>query len=415
MDIINIIAVLITLSALFGYINARFIGLPSTIGVLLVALLVSFCILLAGAMGVDAVTKAEDMVRSIDFNETLMQGMLSFLLFAGALHVNLDDLSKQKGVILSMATVGVLASTFLVGGGSWYLLNALGIEISLVYCLLFGALISPTDPIAVMGILKSAGAPKSLEIKIAGESLFNDGVAVVVFMVILGIATGGHDVGVGDIAILFIEEAVGGTLFGLALGYLGYLMLKSIDDYQLEILITLALVVGGYALATELHTSGPLAMVVAGLLIGNQGRMFAMSDKTREHIDHSWHLIDDVLNTVLFLLIGLEVLAISLDQSSLVVGVVMIPVVLISRFVSVAGVVGLMRRFRDFSPGVVKILTWSGLRGGISVALVLSMPKGDERDLILTMTYVVVIFSILVQGLTVGKVIQSLRPKVQQF
>lgn len=415
MDIINIIAVLITLSALFGYINAKFIGLPSTIGVLLVALLVSFCILLAGAMGVDAVTKAEDMVRSIDFNETLMQGMLSFLLFAGALHVNLDDLSKQKGVILSMATVGVLASTFLVGGGSWYLLNALGIEISLVYCLLFGALISPTDPIAVMGILKSAGAPKSLEIKIAGESLFNDGVAVVVFMVILGIATGGHDVGVGDIAILFIEEAVGGTLFGLALGYLGYLMLKSIDDYQLEILITLALVVGGYALATELHTSGPLAMVVAGLLIGNQGRMFAMSDKTREHIDHSWHLIDDVLNTVLFLLIGLEVLAISLDQSSLVVGVVMIPVVLISRFVSVAGVVGLMRRFRDFSPGVVKILTWSGLRGGISVALVLSMPKGDERDLILTMTYVVVIFSILVQGLTVGKVIQSLRPKVQQF
>ena len=407
MDIINIIAVLITLSALFGYINAKFIGLPSTIGVLLVALLVSFCILLAGAMGVEAVAKAEEMVRAIDFNETLMQGMLSFLLFAGALHVNLDDLSKQKGVILSMATVGVLASTFLVGGGSWYLLNALGIEISLVYCLLFGALISPTDPIAVMGILKSAGAPKSLEIKIAGESLFNDGVAVVVFMVILGIATGGHDVGVSDIAILFLEEAVGGTLFGLALGYVGYLMLKSIDDYQLEVLITLALVVGGYALATELHTSGPLAMVVAGLLIGNHGRMFAMSDKTREHIDHSWHLIDDVLNTVLFLLIGLEVLAISLDQSSLVVGVVMIPLVLLSRFVSVAGVVGLMRRFREFSPGVVKILTWSGLRGGISVALVLSMPKGDERDLILTMTYVVVIFSILVQGLTVGKVIKT--------
>jgi CPA1 family monovalent cation:H+ antiporter len=406
MDIINIIAVLITLSALFGYINAKFIGLPSTIGVLLIALFVSFGILLAGAMGVESVTKAQEMVRAIDFNETLMQGMLSFLLFAGALHVNLDDLSKQKGLILGMATAGVLASTFMVGGASWLLLNTLGIDIALVYCLLFGALISPTDPIAVMGILKSAGAPKSLETKIAGESLFNDGVAVVVFLVILGIATGGHEVGVGDIAMLFVKEAIGGTVFGLVIGYVGYLMLKSINDYQLEILITLALVVGGYALASALHISGPLAMVVAGLMIGNHGRMFAMSDKTREHIDHSWHLIDDVLNTILFLLIGLEVLAINLDQSSLVVGVVMIPLVLLSRFISVGSVVGLMRRFRDFSPGVVKVLTWSGLRGGISVALVLSMPKGDERDLILTMTYVVVIFSILVQGLTVGKLIK---------
>lgn len=408
MNLLNVIAVLITLSALFGYINARLIKLPNTIGVLLVALLVSFIILIAGALGFESVAEAKTIVRDIDFNETLMQGMLSFLLFAGALHVNLEDLSKQKGVIIAMATCGVTLSTFLVGGGSWWILTSMGIEISFVYCLLFGALISPTDPIAVMGILKSAGVPKSLETKIAGESLFNDGVAVVLFIVILGIASGNQDGSVGGIVMLFIHEAIGGIIYGLIIGYIGYNMLKSIDDYQLEILITLAMVMGGYALASALHLSGPLAMVVAGLMIGNHGRMFAMSDSTRDHIDHSWHLIDDVLNTLLFLLIGLEALAINTNESYLLIGVMMIPLVLSSRFISVGFMVGLLRRFREFSPGVVKVLTWGGLRGGISIALVLSMPKGDERDLLLTATYIVVIFSVIVQGLTVGKLVNSI-------
>lgn len=411
MDLLNIIAALLTLSALFGYINAKFIKLPNTIGVLLVALLISFIILIAGAMGLESVTGAQEIIRSIDFNETLMQGMLSFLLFAGALHVNLDDLAKQKGVILGMATCGVTISTFLVGGGTWWVLTAMEIEISFIYCLLFGALISPTDPIAVMGILKSAGVPKSLETKIAGESLFNDGVAVVLFLVILGIATGDQQASFGSISMLFLHEAVGGIIYGLIVGYIGFVMLRSIDDYQLEILITLAMVMGGYALATALHLSGPLAMVVAGLMIGNHGRMFAMSKKTREHIDHSWHLIDDVLNTILFLLIGLEALAIQTDSAFLLVGAFMIPLVLLARFISVGFMISIMRKFRAFSPGVIKILTWGGLRGGISIALVLSMPKGDERDLLLTVTYIVVIFSVIVQGLTVGKLVNSTNKK----
>lgn len=407
MELLNIIALLITLAACFNYLNYRFIGLPTTIGIMAIALIVSLVVLITGLFGFGLVVTAQTFVGSIDFNATLMQGMLSFLLFASALHVNLNDLVKQLGPILLLASVGIVISTFVVGFASWYILAWLGIELPFIYCLLFGSLISPTDPIAVMNILKTAGAPKTLETKIVGESLFNDGVAVVVFIVLLGILTGGHEISGSEIAFLFLEEAVGGIIFGLGIGYIGYRLLGTIDNYQLEIMITLAVVMGGYSLASALHFSGPLAMVMAGLLIGNHGRLFAMSDTTREHVDQTWHLIDEILNAVLFLLIGIELLAITLNWSYLFAGLIMIVITLSTRFMSVGGLVRLMQKKREFSPGVVRILTWGGLRGGISVALALSLPVGPERAEILTITYVIVVFSILVQGLTVGRLIES--------
>ncbi len=334
--------------------------------------------------------------------------MLSFLLFAGALHVNLSDLADQKWLVGLLAVFGTLTSTALVGGAFYLLVQLFGIQLDLIYCLLFGALISPTDPIAVMGILKSVGAPKSLETKITGESLFNDGVGVVVFVVILGMAVGGAEVDVApaDIAALFAKEALGGIVFGLILGGLGYWMLSQVDDYTVEILVTLAIVMGGYAFALALHTSGPIAMVVAGLLIGNHGRLFAMSERTRERLDTFWELIDEVLNAVLFVLIGLEILLLTFDPNYAYIGVIAIPLVLACRFVCVGLPIKVLSLGRTFSPGVVRILTWGGLRGGISIALALSIPAGPERELILAVTYAIVVFSILVQGLTVGKLIE---------
>lgn len=410
MGVLNLAAILITLSAIFSFINHRFIKLPTTIGLMLIALLFSLALLLAGKLGLaDFELQAEQILASVDFNETLMQGMLSFLLFAGALHINLNDLAKQKWVISSLATFGILTSTFIIGGASYFLLNQLGIQLSFIYCLLFGALISPTDPIAVLGILKSARAPKTLETKIAGESLFNDGVAVVVFIVLLGIATGGHEVTAGHIILLFLEEAVGGVVFGFAIGWITYQLLKQVDNYQVEILLTLALVMGGYALASTIHVSGPIAVVVAGLLIGNHGRTFGMSDNTREHLDTFWELIDEILNAVLFVLIGLEVLILPFSTDVLLVSLLLIPLVLISRFISVGLPVSVMKMKRPFTPGAIRILTWGGLRGGISVALALSLPPGEARDVILAITYVIVVFSILVQGLTIGRLVKALK------
>jgi len=339
---------------------------------------------------------------------------LSFLLFAGALHVNLNDLAKQKWAIVSLATLGVLLSTFIIGGLSWLVLNWLGIGLPLIYCLLFGALISPTDPIAVLGILKTAHAPKSLEIKIAGESLFNDGVAVVVFIVLFGIATGGEEINAAHIGLLFLEEAVGGVVYGLLLGFLTYRMLKGVDNYTVEILLTLALVTGGYALATVIHVSGPIAIVVAGLWIGNHGRLLAMSEHTREHLDTFWELMDEILNAVLFVLIGLELLLLSLTQEYLLAAVLIIPIVLLARLVSVGLPIGLLRFKQQFAPGVVKVLTWGGLRGGISVALALSLPAGPERNLILTVTYMVVVFSIIVQGLSISSLVKKVSESQSQ-
>jgi CPA1 family monovalent cation:H+ antiporter len=347
-----------------------------------------------------------DLLASVDFDETLLHGMLSLLLFAGALHVNLADLARQRWVITILATAGVLSATFMIGYMVYWVFALLGLEVPLIYCLLFGALISPTDPIAVLGILKQAGASKTLESKIAGESLFNDGVAVVLFLVLLQVATGEGDVTVLAIAGLFAQEVVGGAVFGFATGALAYWMLKQVDDYTVEVLITLALTMGGYALAEWLHISAPIAIVVAGLLIGNHGREFAMSDKTREHLDNFWVLVDEVLNAVLFVLIGMEVLVLSYQQSYLWAGLLMIPLVLLARLVAVWVPVSIMRRYREFSPMAVSILTWGGLRGGISVALALSLPPGEVRDVLLTVTYIVVAFSIIVQGLTIGPLVK---------
>ncbi|ULA62436.1 MAG: Na(+)/H(+) antiporter NhaP [Nitrospira sp.] len=405
MTLIETITILVCLSAAFSYLNHRYIKLPLTIGLMAIALAMSLGLLLLGKLGIGVDVAAQSFVRSIDFDETLLHGMLGLLLFAGALHINLEDLLEQKWFIGTLACFGVLVSTALVGLSVYLMLGWIGYPIPLIGCFLFGALISPTDPIAVLSILKKVRAPKQLEIKIAGESLFNDGVGVAVFLVLLGVAETGKATP-GVVAMLFFQEAVGGALVGLATGYLAYRMLRSIDQHHVEILITLALVMGGYALANAMHTSGPIAMVVAGLLIGNHGRHFAMSETTREYLDTFWELIDELLNAVLFVLIGLEVLALDFRSEYLTAGLLAIPLVLLARFISVSLPVQLFRLFQEFTDRATLILTWGGLRGGISVAMALSLPPSSYRDAIITMTYIIVVFSILVQGLTIGRLLQ---------
>lgn len=415
MDLPNTLAILITLTALFSYINHRLVRLPASIGIMLVALLTSLALIGLSAFGVPLEAAAEAWLRDIDFDETLLRGMLSFLLFAGALHININALAERKWIIGSLSTVGTLVSAVLTGTFTWVVLDWVGVGLPYLYCLLFGTLISPTDPIAVLGILRTARAPESLEMKIAGESLFNDGVGVVAFVILFEVVTGAHEPSAGHIALLFVQEVLGGGLLGLGLGYLAYRMLRSVDAYQVEILITLALVMGGYALATALHFSGPLTVVVAGLLIGNHGRLLAMSERSRARLDVFWELVDEILNAVLFVLIGLEVLILTFTQEYLLAGLVLIPVVLLARLVAVAIPVTALRPFREFSPGAVRIMTWGGLRGGISVALALSLPAGPEREVILAITYAIVVFSILVQGLTIGAVVRRLlgRPEAR--
>ncbi len=405
MSLFNIIAVIISISAIFSFINYRFIKLPSTIGIMLISFLVSMGVIISGKLGFE--TGATHFVRLIDFNDTLMVGMLSYLLFAGALHVDLDDLLKSKLEIGTFASLGVILSTFIVGSLIYFVFWVTKNPIQYIYCLLFGALISPTDPIAVMGILKHAGAPKKLEIKIAGESLFNDGIGVVVFLTIAGAASGQTHLSAGHISQIIAQEVAGGALLGLGLGYFSYFLLKQVDQYQVEILITLALVTGGYALAMSLHTSGPITIVIAGLFIGNKGRQFGMSKKTREHLDTFWELIDDILNSVLFVLIGLEILVISISGYFIFMGFIAVGIVLFARFVSIGMPVFFIRKIKTFSPGAVKIMTWGGLRGGISIALALSLPPSPVRDIIVTMTYTVVIFSLLIQGLTMERLVKK--------
>lgn len=408
MGLFDIIAVLITLSAVFSWINQRFLKMPTAIGLMLIALLVSLALLLPIPGNEALEADAQAMLNSIDFDAAVLHGMLSFLLFAGALHVNVFDLSKEKWVIATLATVGVLGATFLVGTTAFALFWLLGLDVPYMYCLLFGALIAPTDPIAVLGILKSAGAPKSLEVKITGESLFNDGVAVVAFLVLAEIAFGGEHVTVPGVLALFGKEAIGGLVFGLVAGGVAYWMLRRVDNYQVEVLVTLALAAGSYAAAEHLAISAPITVVVAGLLVGNHGRNDAMSQLTQEHLDNFWELVDEVLNAVLFVLIGLEILVLTMSAQYVLAGVLTIPLVLLARAVSAGLPIAVMRRFRSFSPGVVTILTWGGLRGGISVALALSLPEGETRDLLVTVTYCVVVFSILVQGLTLGPVVRAM-------
>ncbi len=418
MDLFELIASLLTLSAVFSYINHRWIRLPSTIGLMVIALLFSLLLIGMGAFVESIQQKAETIVGSIDFNRTVMHGMLGFLLFAGALHVNLTDLRQQKWSIAALASFGVALSTLLVALLSSVVFALLGIEVRFIYCLLFGALISPTDPIAVLAILKQAGAPKDLETKIAGESLFNDGVGVVIFLGLLEIATGEYGFDPGHLAALFFQEAVGGAVLGLAMGYLAFVMLRSVDNYSVEILISLALTAGGYALALALHMSGPIAMVVAGLLVGNHGRALAMSDRTREHLDRFWELIDEILNAVLFVLIGLEVLVLTFTERFLLAGLLLIPCVLLARLVAVGVPTSILRRWQTLHKHSTLMLTWGGLRGGISVALALSIPAVlkdgspvPERELLLPVSYMIVIFSVVVQGLTIGPLFERLLAK----
>lgn len=407
MDLFNILAILISLTALFSYVNHRYIGLPVTIGVMLISLILSLMLVVLEELGFGLKQYAHVLLGSISFDKTLLHGMLSYLLFAGALHINMADLLERKWSIGSLATLGTIMSTFLVGTLTFLFLRLLGFGIDYVYCLLFGSLISPTDPIAVLSILKTSKAPKSLEIKIAGESLFNDGVGVVIFLVVLEIATGAHELSAGHILILLAQEVAGGFFLGLGLGYAAYRMIKSVDNYQVEIIITMALVTGGYALADLLHFSGPICIVVAGLLIGNHGRLFAMSETTRIQLDSFWELVDEILNAVLFVLIGLEILVLTFTRQYLFLSVLIIPVVLVSRFISIGIPLSVLRTFRSFTPGAVRILTWGGLRGGISVALALSIAPSDERSMILAFTYTVVLFSVIVQGSTLKQLVKK--------
>ena len=416
MNIFDVAAVLVVVAAAAGYINHRVLRLPPTSGTLLVALVSSLAVLLIAEVAPQVSMRPliERFLGEIDFDRTLLQGLLCFLLFAGALHVDLDGLVDNRWTIGLLATVGLLLSVAVVGVLTWLVFGAVGVHLSLQVCLIFGALISPTDPIAVMGLLKELHAPASLEAQIAGESLFNDGVGVVAFLGLLSVAglsssdhgaAAGHAQPVVSLTVFALREVLGGTALGLGFGYVGYRALKSIDDHPLELLITLALVMFIYSTSFWIHVSGPIAVVVAGLLIGNAGRRFAMSDRTREHVDAFWRMIDEILNSILFLLLGLEVLAVQDWSEALLPALLAVPICLLARFVSVGIPVMAMRAEGSLRRGLVPILTWSGLRGGISIALVLSLPRFGGKDVLLAATYAVVVFSVLVQGLTVRRLL----------
>lgn len=407
MEFFHLFSILIVLSAAFAYINFRFLKLPNAIGLMLVSLLFSFLILITGNYFPEVKTVIEHRLNEINFSELLLEGMLSFMLFAGAIHIKYADLKSEKLSIMLFSTISVVLSTVIIGYVSFYLLNAFGLDVSLINAMLFGSLISPTDPIAVLSILKSAGVSKSLETKIAGESLFNDGVAVVVFITILQLSKPDVDTSFIGVLSLFGQEAIGGILLGLVLGWTGYKLVASIDHYQVEVLVTLAVVMGGYTFAHYTHVSGPLAMVVAGLITGNHGKAYGMSKITAEYVDKFWELIDEILNAILFVLIGLELLIIETSKTIFIVSFILIGVILITRYISVYIPSIFIRLKEQMTKKTLVILTWGGLRGGISIALALSIPISLNRDIWVTITYVVVCFSILVQGMTIAKVAKS--------
>lgn len=411
LTVLEVGAVFLSITALLSYVNHRFIGLPTTIGVMVISIILSMVAIFLGFLGFDQLIDYEiSLLNQLDFTEVLLDGMLSMLLFAGALHVNISDLKRYRLPIGILACVGTVVSAVLIATALYFMLPLLGFGLPYIWCLLFGALISPTDPIAVMGILSSAGAPKSIETVIAGESLFNDGLGVVIFVLLLGILSSGDIPTANYVAHTLAVEAGGGIVFGLVLGAILYYMIKSIDSYQEEVLLTLAGVIGGYALASHWHLSGPLAMVMMGLMLGNQGREWAMSDETRNYIDLFWELIDEILNAILFVLIGLEVVMIAYSGSLFVAGGLAIIIALLARFIVVGMTTQTFSKQLKLPDGAWKVLTWGGLRGGISVALVLQLPSGYERDILLALTYAVVVFSILVQGLSIGKVARTIQP-----
>ncbi|WP_367753664.1 cation:proton antiporter [Flavobacterium sp. WC2430] len=403
MDVFHLFSILIVVSAVFAYINFRYLKLPSTIGLMLVSLVFSLFILVFGNNFPDFKQDITATMYNINFSELLLEGMLSFMLFAGAIHIKFKDLNNEKLSILLFSTISVLISTFLIGFASYYVLTFMGFKIDLIHSMLFGALISPTDPISVLSILKSTGISKSLETIIAGESLFNDGVAVVVFITLLKLASPGANLDAISIMMLFGQEAIGGLILGLIVGYIGFKFIASIDHYQVEVLITLAIVMGGYTLAHYLHVSGPLAMVVAGLITGNQGKTLGMSDITARYVDGFWELIDEILNALLFVLIGLELLVIQTNQKILIAAFIILVITLITRYISIFIPSISVRLKEKITQKTRLILTWGGLRGGISIALALSINPEYHKEIWVTITYVIVCFSILVQGLTIGK------------
>lgn len=409
MTIYHTISILIFLTTVFAYVNARLIKWPPTIGIMVIALLFSMFIAVGGSLVPNLSLKAVRLVSNIDFEQVLMKIMLGFLLFAGALHVDAHKLNSEKWPVLGLATIGTFVSTFIVSILAYYLFTLFGIQIPYIYCLLFGSLISPTDPIAVMGILRKAGIPQSLELKIAGESLFNDGIGVVIFLTVLEVAFKGIDkFSVTETLRLFLKEAGGGILFGLLLGYAGFFLLKSIDNYRVEVLITLTIVMSGYAAADYLHFSGPLAIIMAGIIIGTKGKRSGISDVSRDYLDKFWDLTDEIFNAVLFLLIGLQMLVIKIDTTIMLIGLIMIVLVLAARYIAVSFPVILLRRWIRFENQAVLILTWGGLRGGLSVAMALSLPAFMHRSEFVLITYMIVVFSIVVQGLTIGRLAKSI-------
>ncbi len=405
----EILTLLICLAALFAYINHRFIKWPPTIGIMALSLTVSLILLVATALYPQSSSFLVKFIASVDFHSLLMNGMLGPLLFAGSIQVDATGLQKERLPVITLATIGIFISTFLLGSLLYLLLPVFHLNVAYIHCLLFAALISPTDPVAILAILKKAGISKTLELKISGESLFNDGVAVVMFITLLEVAqTGTGNLSMSDISLLFIKEAGGGLLWGLLLGYACYYAIRSIDKYEVEVLVTIAAVMGGYMLAGKMHISGPLAMVVAGIVIGNKGRETGSPALSKDHLRQFWELIDEMLNAILFMLVGFEMLVIKINTAVLFISLVCIGLALISRWASVAVPVVLLRYKLNFEKNAIAILTWGGLRGGLSIALALSLPDGMHRDLFVTITYVVVVFSILIQGLTIGKMYRKL-------
>ncbi len=409
MSLFELIGLLITATAVLGYVNHRWIRLPDTVGITFMGLLATLVLTSIGRVVPGAVHWASSFATRLDVTEIVFHGLLSVLLFAGSLHVNISDLARQRLPVFVLSTVGVVLSSTIVGFGTYWMLSAIGVHIALQYCLLFGALISPTDPIAVLSVLKTAQAPKSLEVVIAGESLFNDGTGVVAFLVLLDIVGGAAEPSFSSVGLLLAREVVGAGIVGLALGYVGYFMLKGVDSYPVEILITLALATGGYALAERLGVSAPLAVVVMGLVIGNDGARHAMSERTREHLFSFWDLLDQILNLMLFGLIGIRLLSLGADNLSVLAAAMLLPLILAARFASVGLPVLAMRSWLPATPHAVKLMTWGGLRGAISIALALSLPSFDGREIFITTTYAVVLFSLLVQAPTLGPVLRMLK------
>ncbi len=409
MNIQEVIGVLISLTAVASYINYRFIKLPKSIGITLVTLAITLPIAIGGRFGWSFNGFAYKLLEGIGFNETFLHGMLSFLLFAGSLHVNALELAKHKSIVALLATVSVVLSTVIVGYSMFGLTHVLGFSLPFYYCFVFGALISPTDPIAVLGIMKIANAPKSLEMKIAGEALFNDGMGIVLFFVTLGIATGTQNsLSPQTVLLYFFQQGLGGLMLGGIMGLLAARLLKTIDDYEVSIVITLAIVTGGYTLAHYImNVSGPICMAVTGLIIGSSIKNGNMSKKTMHQLDTFWELLNEILNAILFVLIGLEFLRISFSSDAFIASIVAIVVTIVARWISIVIPVATLSRFRKFNSQVLMLMTWGGLRGGISIALALGI-SGPQHDIIVAITYAVVLFSILVQGLTVGPILRRI-------